>query len=427
VSGWGERPRDAASALERAFREDRASVLATLIRHVGDFQLAEDALQDAFVAAVASWERDGVPDNPGGWLAVAARRKAIDRLRRQQSSADRAQRVADLVRLDADESQPMSEDTTLADDRLRLIFTCCHPALDVPARVALTLRMIGGLSTGEIARAFLVSEPTMGKRIVRAKRKIADAHIPYRVPPDHALPERLPGVLRVVYLIFNEGYAATEGNRLVRAELCGEAIRLGHLIAELMPDDPDVWGLLALMLLHDARRNSRVGHEGRFVAFHDQDRSLWDEGRIREGLLALERSVRLKRPSAYQLEAAITALHLEAENGEATDWTRIADLYAALVRLTDSPVVALNHAVAVGFAQSAEAGLELLAPLLADSRLERYQPLYAALAELQRRAGDAERAARTYGKAIALSSNTVERTELERRLAALDSADRDRP
>jgi RNA polymerase sigma-70 factor (ECF subfamily) len=426
VSGCGERPRDAASALERAFREDRASVLATLIRHVGDFQLAEDALQDAFVAAVASWERDGVPDNPGGWLAVAARRKAIDRLRRLQSSADRAQRAADLVRLDADESQPMSEDSMLADDRLRLIFTCCHPALDVPARVALTLRMIGGLSTGEIARAFLVSEPTMGKRIVRAKRKIADAHIPYRIPPDHALPERLPGVLRVVYLIFNEGYVATEGNRLVRAELCGEAIRLGQLLAELIPDNPDVWGLLALMLLHDARRDARVGHEGRYVAFHDQDRSLWDEGRIRAGLLALGRSIRLKRPSAYQLEAAITALHLDAENVEATDWRQIADLYAALVRLSDSPVVALNHAVAVGFAESAEAGLELLRPLLADSRLERYQPLYAALAELQRRAGDAKAAARAYGKAIALSSNTVERTELERRLAALEPADRDR-
>ena len=420
-----ERPRHAASALERAFRDDRARVLATLIRHVGDFQLAEDALQDAFVAAVASWERDGVPDNPGGWLAVAARRKAIDRLRRQQSSADRARRVADLVRLDADESQPTSEHSTLADDRLRLIFTCCHPALDVPARVALTLRMIGGLSTGEIARAFLVSEPTMGKRIVRAKRKIADAHIPYCIPPDHALPERLPGVLRVVYLIFNEGYAATEGNRLVRAELCGEAIRLGRLLAELMPDDPDVWGLLALMLLHDARRAARVSREGRYLAFHDQERSLWDEGRIREGLLALGRSVRLKRPSAYQLEAAITALHLDAETVEETDWTQIADLYAALVRLSDSPVVALNHAVAVGFAHGAEAGLELLGPLLADSRLERYQPLYAALAELQRRAGDAEGAARAYSKAIALSSNTVERMELERRLAALDAADRD--
>jgi RNA polymerase sigma-70 factor (ECF subfamily) len=425
VSGCDARRCDAASALERAFREDRASVLATLIRQVGNFQLAEDALQDAFVAAVASWERDGVPHNPGGWLAVAARRKAIDRLRRQQSSADRARRVADLVRLDADESQPMSEDSGLRDDRLRLIFTCCHPALDVSARVALTLRMIGGLSTGEIARAFLVSEPTMGKRIVRAKRKIADAHIPYRIPPDHALPERLSGVLRVVYLIFNEGYAATEGNRLVRAELCGEAIRLGRVLAELMPDDPDVWGLLALMLLHDARRNARVSHEGRYLAFYDQDRSLWDEGRIRDGLLALEHSVRLKRPSAYQLEAAITALHLDAENVEATQWTQIADLYAALVRLTDSPVVALNHAVAVGFARSAEAGLELLRPLLADSRVERYQPLYAALAELQRRAGNGEGAARAYGQAIALSTNTVERMELERRLAALDAADRD--
>src|SRR5881396_3588208 len=241
-----------------AFRDEWATVLATLIRHVGDFQIAEDALQDAFAAAVVAWRRDGVPDNPGAWLTVAARRRAIDRLRRDRSVADRAERLAELVRLDQQEHPVVTPESAIVDDRLRLIFTCCHPALDMSARVALTLRALGGLTTGEIARAFLVAEPTMGKRIVRAKRKIADAHIPYRVPADDELPDRLRGVLRVVYLIFNEGYAATEGDQLVRGELCEEAIRLGLLLRELMPDDAEVWGLFALMLLHDSRRLARV-------------------------------------------------------------------------------------------------------------------------------------------------------------------------
>jgi RNA polymerase sigma-70 factor (ECF subfamily) len=403
-----------AAAVARAFRDERALVLATLIRQVGDFQLAEDAVQDAFEAAVTVWRRDGIPASPGAWITTAARRRAIDRLRRNQSVADRAERVAELMRLDAQHEEPeMDDETTIIDDRLRLIFTCCHPALEMAARVALTLRALGGLTTGEIARAFLVAEPTMGKRIVRAKRKIADAHIPYRVPDDEELPDRLRGVLRVVYLIFNEGYAATEGDRLVREELCDEAIRLGDLLVLLMPDDAEVWGLSALMLLHDARRTARVDASGRYVALDDQDRSLWDRDRMRGGLSRLDRAVRLRRPGEYQLQAAITALQMEAD----VDWMQIAELYGALAKLNPSPVVELNRAVAVGLACGPAAGLELLAPLLGV--LESYQPLHAAHAELLSRTGDAESAARAYERAIALTTNAVERAELERRRAAL--------
>jgi len=345
-----------AAAVARTFREERATVLATLIRHVGDFQLAEDAVQDAFESAVAAWRRDGVPANPGAWITVAARRRAIDRLRRNRSLANRGERLAELARLDAQEEEPaMSDDSAIVDDRLRLIFTCCHPALDLPARVALTLRALGGLTTGEIARAFLVAEPTMGKRIVRAKSKIADAHIPYRMPADEELPDRLRGVLRVVYLIFNEGYSATAGDRLVRGELCSEAIRLGLLLCKLMPDDAEVWGLFALMLLHDARRAARVDADGHYVTLAEQDQSLWDRGRIREGLRALERAVRLRRPGQYQLQAAITALHIQAAERDVTDWGQIAELYGALSRLSPSPVVELNRAAAVGFAAGPEA------------------------------------------------------------------------
>ena len=392
--------------VDRAFREERAAVLATLIRHVGNFQLAEDALQDAFAAAIAAWPRDGVPANPGAWLTVAARRRAIDRLRREQTNTQRAERLAELMRL-----QEQPDESAVEDDRLRLIFTCCHPALDVNARVALTLRTLGGLTTAEIARAFLVAEPTMGKRIVRAKRKIADAHIPYRVPADEDLPERLRGVLRVVYLIFNEGYAASAGDSLVRTELCAEAIRLGELLARLMPDDAEVHGLLALMLLHDARREART-EGGRYVALGDQDRSRWDPDTLAAGRRALDRALRFRQPGRYQIEAAITALQLEAP----PDWAQIAALYGALYEHAPTPVVALNRAVAVGFADGPEAGLERLRPLL--ETLDRYQPLHAAHADLLRRAGDREGAARAYERAIALSSNAVERAELERRQSA---------
>jgi RNA polymerase sigma-70 factor (ECF subfamily) len=401
------------------FRDERAAVLATLIRYAGDFQLAEDAVQEACASALKAWHRDGVPENPAAWIMVAARRRAIDLLRRDRSVADRAARLAVLLRLDEQEHSAPSEPDAIADDRLRLIFTCCHPALDMSARVALTLRTLGGLTTGEIARAFVVAEPTMGKRIVRAKRKIADARIPYRVPVGEELPGRLAGVLRVVYLIFNEGYTATTGDLLVRGELCGEAIRLGRLVCEQMPGDAEAWGLLALMLLHHARVAARVDGRGVYVALHEQDRSRWDRDRIREGIGALDRAARSGSPGPYQIQAAITALHMQAAAGDTETWAQIAALYAALGRLSPSPVVALNHAAAAGFAYGADAGLRLLEPLLADSALARYQPLHAAHADLLRRAGDLTGAWTAYQRAIELSANSVERAELARRMDTL--------
>jgi RNA polymerase sigma-70 factor (ECF subfamily) len=410
------------AAVEAAFRRERAAVLATLIRQLGDFQLAEDAVQEAFAAAIVAWERDGVPSSPGAWITVTARRRAIDRLRRDRTLADRIGRLKVLAEREAaaaEEPEEQLEPSAVADDQLRLIFTCCHPALAMQARVALTLRTLGGLSTGEIARAFLVSEPTMAQRLVRAKRKIAAAHIPYRVPSDGELPDLLPGVLAVLYLIFNEGWAASGGDRLVRGELCAEAIRLGRLLQGLMPDDPEVAGLLALMLLHDSRRAARVDAHGKLVALDDQDRSLWDRGRIREGERLLDGALRRRRPGPYQLQAAIAALHATAESLDDTDHAQIAALYGELARRVPSPVVEVNRAVAVARAEGPSAGLAVLEPLLSAGTLDGYAPLHAAHAELLDGSGETGEAARAYLRAAACAENTVTRAELQRRAAAL--------
>jgi RNA polymerase sigma-70 factor (ECF subfamily) len=410
---------ESTAAVEVAFRRERAAVLAPLIRQLGDFQLAEDAVQEAFAAAIVAWERDGVPASPAAWITVTARRRAIDRLRRDRTLADRIERLKVLAEREASAAQEPEPTSAVVDDQLRLIFTCCHPALAMQARVALTLRTLGGLSTGEIARAFLISETTMAQRLVRAKRKIAAAHIPYRVPSDEELPDLLGGVLAVLYLIFNEGWFASAGDRLVRGELCAEAIRLGRLLHGLMPDDPEVAGLLALMLLHDSRRAARIDAHGKLVLLDDQDRSLWDRGRIREGERLLEGAMRRRRPGLYQLQAAIAALHATADSPQDTDHAQIAALYGELARRAPSPVVEVNRAVALGRAEGAEAGLEVLEPLLRAGKLESYAPLHVAHADLLERAGETAEAARAYERAAVCAENSVARVELERRAAAL--------
>ncbi|MDX6681307.1 MAG: polymerase sigma-70 factor, subfamily [Solirubrobacteraceae bacterium] len=407
------------AAAEVAFREERAAVLATLIRQLGDFQLAEDALQDAFAAAIVAWDRDGVPERPGAWITTAARRRAIDRLRRDRVLADRVQRLGRIAELQTPALDDEHEPSAVGDDRLRLIFTCCHPALAMPARVALTLRSLGGLTTGEIARAFLVAEPAMAQRIVRAKRKIAVARIPYRIPPDEELPDRLAGVLAVVYLVFNEGWSASGGDRLVRGELCVEAIRLGRLLARLMPDEGEVAALLALMLLHDSRRAARVDEHGELVALDDQDRSLWDRGRIREGTTLLDAALRRRPAGPYALQAAIAALHATARSPQETDDDQIAALYGELARRAPSPVIDVNRAAALGRAGRVADGLALIGPLLGDAALASYAPLHAAHADLLDRAGDAPGAARAYATAAEHADNAVARRELLRRARRL--------
>jgi RNA polymerase sigma-70 factor, ECF subfamily len=405
----------ATDALERAYRDERAQVLAVVTRRLdGDLALAEDAVQDAFVAAAVEWDRRGLPDRPGAWLTVAAWRKALDRLRHQRVAAAYAPDLAPAVSYDLDVEL---ERSSLDDDQLCMVFTCCHPALAPEARIGLTLRSVAGLTVPEIARAFLSSESAMERRLVRARRKVTDARIPFRVPPDDLLGERLAGVLRVVYLIFNEGHVATGGEAPIRGELCDEAIRLARLLVRLMPDESEAQGLLALLLLTDARRAARLGADGVLVSLEEQDRARWDATRIDEGVAILERALRLGRPGPYLVQAAIAAVHAQAPSWGATDWPQIAGLYAQLERHDPSPVVTINRAIAVGFADGPRAGLAVLDALGADARLERYQPLHAARAELLRRAVDAAGADAAYAAAIALEANPAQRAALERRRA----------
>ncbi|MGH9906153.1 MAG: RNA polymerase sigma factor [Pyrinomonadaceae bacterium] len=413
--------------LERVFREEYGRIIATLIRLSGSFDLAEESLQEAFASALASWQRDGTPRNAGAWLTTVAHRKLLDAVRKEKTKSEKQRELEyEVERLqsavETGELALLDEPEKFSDDRLHLIFTCCHPALSEAAKIALTLRTLGGLTTGEIARAFLLPEPTLAQRLVRAKNKIRIAKIPYQVPPLEILPERLASVQAVVYLIFNEGYSATAGDGLIRMDLCREAIRLGRVLCTLLPDEMENFGLLALMLLHDSRRSARINEQAELVMLEDQDRSLWDHEEISEGLRLVEHALRLRSVGPYQLQAAIAAVHAEAKTAGETDWLQIVAIYQELIRINPSPIVALNHAAAVAMSEGLEQGLALFEEVGSTGKLESYYVFHAARADLLRRLNRGPEARAAYSRALELTTNQVEQQYIRRRLAELNKA-----